>query len=649
MSRLIGNYLVLLVLLVGAVCVGPAGTAVAAGADDRLTVGLKAFQDRFYSLAAKELRAFLEEAPEDPRRVQVLSVLARAEIGQENWDEARRALEQLRGTGGDVEDALYWLVWIADRQGDGPAAIQYAEQYATLLGAGGKRGGDVLELAARTAWQGKYFAEAARLYGRFLSGVAVDPRRPAIWAGRVAALEQAGEPPREVLREVNGALGEGVPDASLRATVAEAGVRAARATGNHRREAELWRVLAGASTDPALQRRARLETGLASERAGDNSSAEKALAGFVKQYLSGEDAARAHLALAGLARKRQGWDDVILHLEAVLALPEAVRAGQPAAELRRGALAAALAAGNEDAAAPHAAALLSGGAELRPEELGAVHLLLGRRAAGTDPAAAVRHWLAVPGSATGYRGARLAAATLLTETGKAGQALAVVQPFLEGSRAGTEVQRVALAAAEGAGEWQRAALLADALAAATPRGAEQRALARRAALHWLQAGDAAGYERALQGLASGEAAGETGRWAAVELQRLTFERGEWEASVAWALRARGGGAPSGEESLRYAEALEKLGRESEALHVFEAVAAQGGALAGAALARIGAAHDRAGRWQQASEAYEGALEAGVPEAAAGWLRQRLGQLHRSPAEPAPLETAPPQPPAGETR
>ena len=32
----------------------------AAGADERLTVGLKAYQDRFYSLAAKELRAPFE-------------------------------------------------------------------------------------------------------------------------------------------------------------------------------------------------------------------------------------------------------------------------------------------------------------------------------------------------------------------------------------------------------------------------------------------------------------------------------------------------------------------------------------------------------------------------------------------------------------
>ncbi len=649
MSRLIGSFLVLLALVVGAVCVGAAGTATAAGADERLTVGLKAYQDRFYSLATKELRAFLEAAPQDPRRARVLSVLAQAEIGQENWDGARRVLEQWREAGGDAEEALYGLAWVAGRQGDGPAAARYAEQYVGLPGAYGKRGGEVLELAARAAWEGKHFADAARLYGRFLAGMAADPRRPNIWAGRIAALEQARAASKEVLQVVDGALGEGVPDGKLRALIAEAGVRAARATGNHRREAELWRVLAGAGTDPALQRRARLETGLASARAGDDGSAEKALGGFIKQYRSGDDAAQAHVALADLARKRQGWDAVILHLEAVLALPEGERAGQPVAEFHRGALTAALAVGNEDAAVPHAAALLSGGTELTPEELGAVHLLLGRRAAGSDPEAAVRHWLAVPGSTSGHRDARLAAAALLTETGKAGQALAVVQPFLDGPRAGPEVQRVALAAAEGAGEWQRAALLADALAAASPRGAEQRALARRAALHWLQAGDASGYESALQGLASGEAIDEESRWAAMELQRLTFERGEWEASVVWALRARGGRAPGGEEGLRHAEALEKLGRGAEALPILESVAAQGGARAGTALARIGAAHDRAGRWQQAREAYAAALGAGVPEAATGWLRQRLGQLQDVPAEPAPPEAALPQPPTGETR
>ncbi|MDF1555617.1 MAG: hypothetical protein P1P84_21270 [Deferrisomatales bacterium] len=647
MSRLLARFL-LLALLAGAVCVGAGVPAAAADADERLTVGLKAFQDRFYSLAAKELQAFLQAAPEDPRRARVLSVLSRAEIGQENWDGARGALEQLRGAGGDAEEALYWLVWVAGRQGDGPAAVQYAEQYVGLPGGGGQRAGDVLEIAARAAWQGKQFADAARLYGRFLSGVAADPRRPSIWAGRIAALEQSGAAPTDLLRAVDAALGEGVPDTRLRATVAEAGVRAARAVGNHRREAELWRALAGAATDPALQRRARLETGLASARAGDQATAEKALAGFLGQYRSGEDAARAHLALAGLARQRQGWDAVILHLEAVLALPEGERAGQPASALHRGALAAALAVGKEDVAAPHAAALLTGGAELGVEEQGTVRLLLGRRAAGDDPAAAVRHLLAVPEKATGYRDARLAAATLLAETGKAGQALAVVQPFLDGPRADAEVQRVALAAAEGAGEWQRAALLADALAAAAPRGAEQRALARRAALHWLQAGDAGGYESALQALASGEDPDEESRWAATELQRLTFERGEWEASVAWALR--GGDAPSGEGGLRYAEALEKLGRGAEALPILETVAAQGGAQAGTALARIGAAHDRAGRWQQARDAYGAALVAGVPEAASGWLRQRLGDLQDAPVAPAPPPDAvPPLPPTGKPR
>jgi len=618
-QRLVGRLLLLLFLLVGTAWVS---SAPAAEADERLTVGLKAFQDQFYSLAAKELRGFLAAAPEDPRRTQVLAVLAQAELAQEDWGGARQTLEQWQAAGGDAEEALYRLAWVAARQEDARAAVAYADQYGKLPR--GERAGDVYEWAAATAWQKGAFADAARLYAGFLEKLPGDSRRPAIWAGRIAALERTGAPSQAVLGEVDAALGEGLPEAGVRARVAQAGIRAARSLGVNRREAALWEVLAEVGGDPTRQRRARLETGLAATRAGDDVAAEKALMGFVAQYRAAPDVVEARLALADLARRREDWAAVLAQLEAVLAAPEAVRDGQPTHDLRRGALAAALALGNETAAGVHAAALLSGDAVLSPAERGAVHQLLGRRAAASDPGAAVDHWLAVPEGSPQYVESRLAAASLLIQTGQARQALALVQSLLDGPRAGPEVQRVALAAAEGAGEWQRAALLADALAAGLPRGSEQQAVARRAALHWLQAGDGAAYERGLQGLASDATGDMTSRWAAAELQRLTFERGEWQASVTWAERA--GGTEDAEVGLRHAAALEKLGREGEALKQLEMLAAREGEWAGPALARAGSIHDRAGRWQPAREAYQAALAAGVPGDAAGWLRQRLGEL-----------------------
>lgn len=607
--------------------VGVSGAGAAAG-DERLTVGLKAFQDQFFSLAVKELRGFLVAAPDDPRRTQVLAVLAQAELAQEDWSAARQTLEQWRAAGGDAEKALYRLVWVAARQKDAKAAVAYKDQYGKLPR--GERAGDVLEWAAAAAWQKDAFADAARLHAEFLEKVPGDARRPAMWAGRLASLEQTGAPPLAVLREVDAALAEGLAEDAVRVRVAQAGIRAARSLGDHRREAALWQVLAAVGGDPTRQRRARLETGLAAVRAGDDLAAEKALMGFVAQYPVAPDGVQARLALAALARGRGDWAGVLAQLEAVLAAPATARDGQPTHDLHRGALAAALALENEKAAVVHATALLSGDTPLSPVEQGAVHRLLGRRAAASDPGAAVNHWLAVPEGTPQYVESRLAAASLLTQTGQAQQALAVVQPLLDGPGAGPEVQRVALAAAEGAGAWQRAALLADALAAALPRGAEQQAMARRAAVHWLQAGDAAAYERGLQGLATDAAGDATSRWAAAELQRLTFARGEWQASVAWAEQA--GATEDAEVGLRRAAALEKLGREDEALQQLELLAERGGAWAGPALARAGSIHDRGGRWRQAQAAYQAALAAGVAPDAAGWLQQRLGELQTTPPE-----------------
>ncbi|MHB8765747.1 MAG: tetratricopeptide repeat protein, partial [Deferrisomatales bacterium] len=218
---------VLRALGVGA-AVAVAVAAWAAGpAQERLVVGLKAFQDGFHDLAAKELRAFLQAVPADPRRAEVLRVLARAEVARKNWAGARSAYEELAaGKGPGARQARYDLAWVLAQEGKGDAALARLDAY--LAEPGGDRRADALVLAARLGREADP-AGAARRLGEFLAAAPGDPRRAVAWAEAVELRLAAGDPAgaRDAARQA-------VADPAVRASpaaheaVALAGAEASR-------------------------------------------------------------------------------------------------------------------------------------------------------------------------------------------------------------------------------------------------------------------------------------------------------------------------------------------------------------------------------------------------------------------------------------
>ena len=230
---------------------------VRAGAEDRLVVGLKAFRDGFHDLAAKELRAFLEASPGDPRRADVLYVLAQAEIARENWPGAREPLEELAKGGGDrAREGQYWLGWVALKQGKKVEAARDLDRY--LAEPGGDRRADALYLAADLSREAGDPAGAAKRLGDFLRENPGDSRRGAAWAGWVDALlasEQAA-PARDAAKS---ALADPAVTASpdVLERVALRGAEASRKANDPGGEVRFWSVLAQGAKSQALRDRAR--------------------------------------------------------------------------------------------------------------------------------------------------------------------------------------------------------------------------------------------------------------------------------------------------------------------------------------------------------------------------------------------------------
>ncbi len=620
-----------LLLLVGAA----PRLARSAGAQDRLVVGLKAFQDGFHDLAAKELRAFLAAAPQDSRRPDVLYVLAQAELARGERSGARKVLEELAAAPGPrAAEAQYWLGWLATQEAKPAEALERLDRY---LGAGGgERRTDALFLAGEAALSLGRGPAAADRFSRFLEAASGDPRRPAAWAGLVQA--QAGAEPASARDAARRALAapEVQADQAAVEAVALAGVESARGAKDPASEAAFWAALATAARDGALRQRARHEEGAALARSGDVAGAQKTLQASLLAAPKGPYAGAAHLLLAELAEHpATGSGDraaALGHLEAALALP-----GDPAVkprrrELRRAALGLALSVGDRDRAAAHARELLADEKSLTAEDRALVRLTLGSAAGSAEEA--VGHWDAVPPGAARYREARLLAARALLEAGRPGEALARVEPILAGEDPGAEAHLTALAAAEAAGDHRRAAEVAGRLAERPPTGGTGSEFLQRRALALQKAGDDGAYAQALERLASGPA-GEPGvGWAGAELGSRAFARGEWEAVLRWAAVARAGSDPATRTALAFpeAEALFRLGRLEAARAAFAALAAREGPVQAPALARLGAILDQAADREGAAEAYRGALAAGLGGEAAQWVRSRLSALGGGPEE-----------------
>ncbi|MEW6489238.1 MAG: hypothetical protein AB1578_15125, partial [Thermodesulfobacteriota bacterium] len=591
---------------------------------DRLVVGLKAFEDGFHDLAAKELRAFLTAAPGDPRRAEVLAVLAQAELLREDWPGARQALGELAAAGGPgAREAPYWLGWVAAREAKLAEALGHLEAY--LGQEGGDHRADALYLAGDLARRLGKAAVAAGRFARFLETAASDPRRPSAWLGLVEA--RAGDDPAAAREAARRALAEpGVAaDAPAAEALALAGIAAARGSGDPASEAPFWAFLAGRARDGALRQRARYEEGAALARVGDGpdgrAEARRALQAYLLASPKGPHAATAHLLLADLAQKAPGADRAraLEHLEAALGFATDPAVAPRVLELRRAALGLALATGDGARAAGHARALLGSETALPPEDRARVRFALA--GAAPTPDEALVHWDAVPAATAPFRDARLLAARALLDANRPAEALARLEPLLGAEDPGSEAHLTALAAAEAAGDHPRVAALAGHLAERLPPGTSPAELLHRRALALQAAGDETGYAQALEALAAHGPGDPRGAWAAAELAARAFGQGQWEEVLRW---SRAG--PPGAPTYREAEALYRLGRTGEAQTAFETLASREGPDRAPALARLGTLRDQAGDARGAAEAYRAALAAGLPGEAAVWVQERLKAL-----------------------
>ncbi len=611
-------------LVLVSLLVSGGGRPAAAGGRDRLIVGLNAFRDGFYDLAVKELRAYLQEVPESPRRAELLDLVFRAEVARGNPEGARDVLRVLAGLGGRRgREALYWLGWLDARESRPARALEYLEAY--LDAGGGEHTGEARFLAGLVALEAGQPDRAERHFGAYLKEYPAGERRVAAWEARVRALERLGRT-RDAVRVLGEALEDPVVarDPAAVARLARAGVRLAVSAEER---ARFWGILAARAERAAERSEARFREGAAWAEAGRLSEAIRALTAYLEKAPQGPRAAEAHLLLADLERRQGRLQKALIHLEAALDRGDDPAVRSRMTELRRAAFALALKLGMEDRAAVHARKLLAGKAPLRPAERARAHLVLARRAARAGRAKeALAHWDAVPrDGGTLFRTARTEAARWLLEHGRPAEALDRLSPLLD-NKPDPEVVRLALVAAEEAGD-QKAAARLSLKAAEAERDADRKAgFLLRAALHYRKAEDPTRYREILAMLASPPLSGtKEGGWAAAELQRIAFEAGDWEGVLRWSGQARKAD-PDGAVAFRQAEALARLGRLEEAARIWEALSEKPGPWRGAALVRLGTLADQAGRADRARALYEQAVRAGVPEETARWVRERLAAL-----------------------
>ncbi len=613
------------VLLAAAVV--PCPEAGAGDARDRLVVGLGAYRDGFYDLAAKELRAYLEAAPEDPRAEGLLDLLARAEIARQNWNGAVWALDRLVERGG--QEARYRLGWVLARAGEPGRALGALDAY--LSGPGGQHRADALFLSAQLALGQGDAGVAGDRAAEFLEAFPADGRRAAAWALRVRAVAD-GAPPATAVEVASAALGDPAvqSDPAVREAVALAGAAAARRAEDPGEEARFWEALAGFARDPGLRARARYGAGAALLRAGNLAGARKHLEAAVAAGPAAEWANDARLALADLEARAGNPGRALRHVEAVLAAP----GPGDRLELEKTAFALAVAAGDRERAARYAALLVDREADLPLPVRARVRRVLAEAAAARGRVdEAVAHWDAVPVGAPGWRGARLDAARLLLDGARPAEALERLTPLLEGDDPDGAVHLLALAAADAAGRRAEAARLCAWLAENPPSGHPATEFLKRRALYLAGGPDLAAYERALQALAAAPEGGPGPAWAAAELQRLAFRSGDWNRVLRWSDLARKGD-PTGGALYREAEARRRSGEPDRARELFQKLAGTPGRFQGPARVQLGVLAEEAGDPARAAAAYRSALDAGLDPPAAAWVRERLEALSAAGANPA---------------
>lgn len=589
----------------------------------RLEVGLKAFQDGFHGLAVKELAAYLDAAPNDPRRVDILFVLAQAHIASANLRGAQKVLEEIESIGElSLLEGRYWLGWVLAKQEKNDKALQHLKKY--IAEEGGSRLFDALILASDLARNLDDLKTASSMLEKFLKQASVDLRRPQVWQIYLRTkikLGDAGTAKNEALKAANEPWTISKKDDFE--AVALLGIEAARLEKAPKIEADLWSLLRKKGSKKELLDRAPFEEGSARRRAGENASAKKLLTEYLQKHPKGSNAVSARLLLAEIATDEGRKDEGLVHLEEALTLGGGSSTPPRLQEIRESAFSLALALKNSKKAAFHARELLKAGAKLKPATKALAHQAAAAAEAESGNAVeAYKHWKAIPPESKIYKESRLSGSRWLMEKGKHSEAYSLVQPLLQTKQADAETLLTALSAAEGAGEKRKAAEICLTLADNPPKGGSGEDFLYRAIVVLAALKDNKAYAAGLEKLTIDRPQHEKTPWAAGELQRLAFESRSWDKALKYGATAK---KQKDNDTAAYleAETLLNMGREAEARAAFQLLSNSSGPYKGASLARIGSILDKEGKTRQAKEMYAKAIEAGLEGKLALWVKSRL--------------------------
>lgn len=457
-------------LILSALTLSLAGGASAATPEEHLRVGLGAFEDGILGLASKELWAFTEKAPGDPRLEEVHYLIAEIELSRKKHKSAARALAHIvKARGSRAAASAYRLAELLEYLKDPKGALANYRLYLELGGKFNKATAHwKLALIERDI---RNHGPAAEEFESFLQAAkADDQRRAAAREELVTELVSAGKA-KQALGTALDALGapELNKDNKARARVAAKGVALAVELKDHFAEARFYGALEKVSANRAEARGYLARRVFALERAGMEQEAVTAAGGYLKGGAGESPAQFAEVALAAarLEERRNNFKGALAHYRAALEEGELKLAGK-GQKVALNLFALAVKTGDEPLAAQTAANLLDSRTGLAPAQQGKLSLFLAHRAhRSADLGTALVRYLAVDSASPLRPTALKGAARLQLDYKRYEEALPLVKELASKAPDDGEGPILALAAMRGLFEQERwnTALEVESLAA----------------------------------------------------------------------------------------------------------------------------------------------------------------------------------------
>jgi hypothetical protein len=603
-------------------------------------------------LAAKELWAFTEEAPGDPRLEEIYFLLAELETSRKQWKRVANALSFLvKGGGARATASAYRLAEVQETLGELKGA---RDHYLLYLALGGKFN------KAHTHWRLAFIerelkdhARAAKEFATFLNvSEKSDNRRIFAWEELVAELVGAGQKKNGLDSILSAVEAPEVKNsAEVLRRLATTGVVLAAELGEPSREAALLQVLAANAPDATAARVYTARRVLVLERAGEGKAAlaladdylEDAHTGNAAGDAAGEtaggigddDALEVLLAAARLEEEKGNFSAALAHLSAALGMDVLPQTDRRRTEIGLNVFALALNTGKNKIATAQAQELLAADGHLSATRLGTLNSYLGSRAeAAGDRDAALKHYLAVPKESSRRAPALKAAVRIKLEDGQAKSAKPLVDELLLLDASDDDTRALALALSESLGDSTRSVNLLREELAVLKGGDRAALLLERLAGHLQKLGDSEGEQGALRELAERYPHLREGQVAAFALMRKAFDEKKWQRTIDLESVAEG----ADRDGARYmaAEALVESGRGAEAVARLALLAENGGAYAGPAHVRLAAIDESLGKMESALLHYEAAVQDKLNNSLRTFVEQRIAAIEGASTSSSPM-------------